>query len=447
MKNKKLLFLAFSYAFSWGYCEDQAAQETQIQRREMNYTIEHQRYKFFIGLELRTNNAECAVAMPAHKEKFFKENIIAKIPNKINDNILALYTDYEGDYTQSYSWVLGCEVSSLDSVPTGLIGKEIPASQYAVFTTQGEFPQGLIAVWQTVWQSNLSRCYTSDFEVYSRYFDPQKNPEVKVYIAIDPLLQSVMQGRLETCRACAMCSPLPQADFKETRDYFVYAWGMDYACGNGVIEKKEGCTYSEEEIDKVVEYFSSKGLPFIWWTSAKILETKGFQFGGSLTGMALDISQNIPSQPSIPSNLKVKVVQSESELQSFTDLSAKAFGMTPKATKQLLALNTSVMDAEEQVHFIAYLNNNPVGAVSLSVSSSSAGIWSLATVTEQRKQGIGRALVHAAISEAKRRQYDQVMAILMPRGMAWGLFTTLGFKPVCEFPFYVYGLSQEELEK
>lgn len=450
MKNKILLLLALSSPFSLGYCDDKTTQEIQIQGSKMNHAIEHQRHKFFIGLELRTNNEECSLAMPAHKEKFFKENIISKIPNKINGNILALYTDYEGDYTKPYSWILGCEVSSLDFVPAGLVGKEIPASKYAVFTTQGKFPQGLIAAWQAVWTSNLSRSYTSDFEVYRSDFDPQKNPEVKIYIAIDgaedSLLQSVMLGRLDTFRSGSVCSPLPQADFQETDENFVYAWGMDYACGNGVMERNGDRIPSEEEVDKIVEYFTAKDLPFIWWTSAKILETKGFQFGGLLTGIALDISQDIPSQPSISPDLKIKIVKSESELRSFTDLAASAFAMNPKATEQWLALNASVMTKGEQVHFIAYLNDIPVGTATLSVSPSSAGIWNLATAAEHRKHGIGGALVHAAISEAKRHQYGQVMAILMPKGMAWGLFKKLGFKPACEFPFYVYGVSAEELE-
>jgi predicted transcriptional regulator YdeE len=150
----------------------------------MNHTIEQQKKKFFIGLELRTSNEECSATMPPHKERFFKENIPSKIPHKINGDILALYTDYEGDYTKPYSWILGCEVSSLDEVPEGLVGKVIPDSNYAVFTTQGGFPQGLIAAWQAVWKSHLHRCYTSDFEVYRSDFDPQKNPQVKVFIAI-----------------------------------------------------------------------------------------------------------------------------------------------------------------------------------------------------------------------------------------------------------------------
>lgn len=151
----------------------------------MEHTVERQKQRFFIGLELRTNNEECSSTMPAHKERFFLEDVPSKIPNKISGDILALYTDYEGDCTKPYSWILGCEVANLEEIPSGLVGKIIPESNYAVFTTQGGFPEGLIAAWQAIWKSNLSRSYTTDFEVYRANFDPQNNPQVKVCIAID----------------------------------------------------------------------------------------------------------------------------------------------------------------------------------------------------------------------------------------------------------------------
>lgn len=150
----------------------------------ISYSIEKLPEKYFIGLELRTNNQECSITMPAHKERFFHENIPAKIPNKVNGDILAVYTDYEGDYTKSYSWILGCEVSSLKDVPPGLVGKVVSKSSYAVFTTHSPFPQGLIATWQTIWKSPLARAYTTDFEIYRFEFNPETNPEVKVYIAL-----------------------------------------------------------------------------------------------------------------------------------------------------------------------------------------------------------------------------------------------------------------------
>lgn len=183
----RLVFLALSFVATTAYCtgnEADVKKFVQNEELEMHHKIENQEKKFFIGLELRTDNQRCSLEMPAHKEKFFSQNILAKIPNKISGDVLAVYTDYEGDYTQPYSWILGVEVSSLDEIPVGLVGKEIPESKYAVFTTEGEFPQGLIAAWQAIWQSDLSRSYTTDFEVYSSDFDPQKNPEVKVFIAI-----------------------------------------------------------------------------------------------------------------------------------------------------------------------------------------------------------------------------------------------------------------------
>ena len=74
MNKKILLFVALSFVFTWVYCYESTNQENQIRRLEMNYSVEKQKQKFFIGLELKTNNEECSSAMPAHKERFFKEN-------------------------------------------------------------------------------------------------------------------------------------------------------------------------------------------------------------------------------------------------------------------------------------------------------------------------------------------------------------------------------------
>lgn len=145
--------------------------------------------------------------------------------------------------------------------------------------------------------------------------------------------------------------------------------------------------------------------------------------------------------------MKIQKVKTESELKSFTDLAANTFAMNPKATEQWLALNESLLKKGEQVHFIAYLKGMPVGTATLSVSPSSAGIWNLTSILEYRKHGVGSALVYAALEEAKRRHQTQVMAILMPKGLAWGLFKKIGFQAICQFPFYLYGVSTEELEQ
>jgi predicted transcriptional regulator YdeE len=332
-----------------------AAQETDFTKEiaMQNYRVIQKPAVRVIGIECRTSNAPEAGPhdIPKHWEKFYQENTVSKIPNKASNEVIALYCDYEGDYTQPYSLVIGCPVSSFDDIPKGMVAKTIPGGSYAIFSAAGEHPKTLIETWGQIWQQqNLARTYTGDYEVYGDKFLGSPK-EVEVFIAIDSkedvLLQSVIQGRFDTFRSGSVCSPLSEADFRETDQNCLYAWGMDYVCGNGVMEKDGERIPTEEEIDRAIEYFSSKNLPFMWWSSAKILETKGFQFGGILTGIALDISQGIPSKPAASSDLKIKIVQSDSELESFTNLAANAFAMNPKATEQWLALNDSVMKKGE----------------------------------------------------------------------------------------------------
>jgi len=149
----------------------------------MNYTQEKREKMRVIGVPIRTSNANFQKEVPPLWEKFFREQLASKIPHRTSQNLLSVYTDYAGDYTQPFTYLIGCEVSSLDEVPAGMRGIEIPAASYAVFTAKGDFPQSMGEVWQTIWNSDALRSYTIDFEIYGADFNPQNNPEVNIYIA------------------------------------------------------------------------------------------------------------------------------------------------------------------------------------------------------------------------------------------------------------------------
>ena len=40
-------------------------------------------------------------------KRFFSEQILAKIPNKVSDAIYSIYTDYQKDYTEPYTCIIG----------------------------------------------------------------------------------------------------------------------------------------------------------------------------------------------------------------------------------------------------------------------------------------------------------------------------------------------------
>lgn len=152
-----------------------------------NYTVVQKPSKNIIGIECRTSNApeDGPQDIPRLWGQFYNEDIVSKIPNKASNEVIALYCDYEGDYTQPYSLVIGCLVNSLDDIPEGMVTKTIPAGSYAVFRAIGDYPASLIETWGNIWQTELKRTYTGDYEFYGEKFASGSPDEVEVYIAIE----------------------------------------------------------------------------------------------------------------------------------------------------------------------------------------------------------------------------------------------------------------------
>ena len=93
--------------------------------------------------------------------------IADKIPNKIDNSILCIYTDYEKDYTKPYTTILGCKVSDLQNIPDGMVGKTFETADYTKIIAKGNILQGMVFnEWIKIWNSDLDRAYTADFEVY-----------------------------------------------------------------------------------------------------------------------------------------------------------------------------------------------------------------------------------------------------------------------------------------
>ncbi len=153
----------------------------------MQYRSENHKTHFVVGISIRTSNEENRFQhdAPPLWERFFLENLIQKIPHRIHQNLMAVYTDYESDYTKPFTYIIGCEVSAIQVIPDGMVGIEIPPSHYSLFTVTGEFPQSLVRTWDAIWKSDVRRSYTTDFEMYPSEFPSRKNPEVTVYIATD----------------------------------------------------------------------------------------------------------------------------------------------------------------------------------------------------------------------------------------------------------------------
>ena len=149
-----------------------------------NQTIQ----KFYVvGISVRTTNenGQAGQDIPALWNKFMTEGIAQQIPNKTESSIYCIYTDYEKDHTKPYTTILGCSVTDLNNIPTGMVGKTLEETRYKKHIAKGNLLQGVVFnEWTKIWNSDLNRTFTADFEVYDEKAQNPENAEVNIFVAV-----------------------------------------------------------------------------------------------------------------------------------------------------------------------------------------------------------------------------------------------------------------------
>jgi predicted transcriptional regulator YdeE len=145
-----------------------------------------------IGISARTTNKaefDGKGVIASLWQRFFAEQVYAKVPHRTDSKIMALYCEYASDKDDAYTIVLGVRVTHVDKIPAGMVVQHVPAQPYAIFTTQkGQMPGIVVNTWQEIWRqeqaTTLKRAYCTDYELYDeRSSDPQ-NAQIDIYIGI-----------------------------------------------------------------------------------------------------------------------------------------------------------------------------------------------------------------------------------------------------------------------
>jgi predicted transcriptional regulator YdeE len=138
------------------------------------------------GISVRTTNenGKAANDIGALWQRFFSENVIDKIDNKVSDDIYCIYTDYESDFTGAYTTIIGCKVIANAQFSGGLIVRKVPSSTYQLYKSTGRLPDTVLATWQEIWQSSIERNYIADFDVYGEGCRDPDNAVVETYVSV-----------------------------------------------------------------------------------------------------------------------------------------------------------------------------------------------------------------------------------------------------------------------
>jgi predicted transcriptional regulator YdeE len=138
-------------------------------------TFSHNAPLTIAGLPLRTTNTTAFEDIPQHWGAFFAQNVLAHIPNKISDELYAVYTGFDRTpqtaddiYSLGYTLVIGAAVSGTAQLPPSLVSTHIPAARRAVFAVEPAQPEQVGAQWQKIWQmQDLPRIFAPDYEHYA----------------------------------------------------------------------------------------------------------------------------------------------------------------------------------------------------------------------------------------------------------------------------------------
>lgn len=117
-------------------------------------------------------------------QQFEQEKYFDRIPDKIGNDICAVYFDYEGDHTKPYSYFIGCRVPADTVVPEGMDSLDIPAQTYTQLLAKGKMPDCIANCWREIWASDMNRAYGYDFEVYDERCRDWNNAEVDVFVTV-----------------------------------------------------------------------------------------------------------------------------------------------------------------------------------------------------------------------------------------------------------------------
>jgi GNAT superfamily N-acetyltransferase len=164
------------------------------------------------------------------------------------------------------------------------------------------------------------------------------------------------------------------------------------------------------------------------------LRMHGFRCMIHCSGMACDLDRRLLAPP-VPKDVTVELVDDPPSLDLLSTERRR------RRYEGRLALMH--MQPRRVWYFAASLNGKPVGETMLCIGAGVAGIYDVVVLEQFRRHGIGTALVHAALTQA-REGLGYRAAVLGATGMGLGVYARLGFREVCKLSFWKYGKMRQQ---
>lgn len=142
------------------------------------------------------------------------------------------------------------------------------------------------------------------------------------------------------------------------------------------------------------------------------------------TWMVADLT-SLPDSPPVPESFHTKQVADQAMLDEWAKINASGFGASDYSSFHAAYARHGFGRYAQAVHFIGYLDDEPVTSSTLLVAGGSASIYNVSTPPDLRRRGFGGAITHAALQQAYDLGYDS--AWIWSSSLGKGVYAKLGF--------------------
>jgi len=271
-------------------------------------------------------------------------------------------------------------------------------------------------------------------------------------------------GRVELIRAieenaAELLLRMGAAGGGEQRDDDKVRWtigGSPIDYHNAVVAADLSDDQADQIIAESIKRFEANGVPGSWHVGPSMRPTDlgerllaaGFSYGGSEPGMAIDLTRltdprphDLPPSPtdkSRPSDpipvLRIVRVQATDVLATWAATLAQGFGEGVKEAEWVANIYRHEGFDDPWRHYLAYRDDVPVATATIFLAAGVAGVYFVMTVPTARRQGIGAAITHHALREARDSGFPYAVLGSSPAGRS--VYESLGFRTYCEIDLY-----------
>jgi GNAT superfamily N-acetyltransferase len=221
--------------------------------------------------------------------------------------------------------------------------------------------------------------------------------------------------------------------------------GVTFPLFNHVFFTRLTIENMEKAINETLSHFRKRKLPMMWsvFPSSEPpglrdqLLASGLKYHGNKPGMATNMS-GLETRLTLPSGLRIDVVEGEGDLLSFVEVTARSFDVTEPDARAFFRILCSLKAGKPSrlVCYLGHLDNKPVATgVLFNAADVSGGYW-MGTVPEARGRGVGTWMTKKVMMDGREMGYG--VAVLQATEMGEPVYRRIGFRDHLSYGLFSY---------